>query len=362
MPRVARALGYFVRSLRAEESPFDRFLAGDPDALSHAALRGLDLFAGRARCSECHALEGKRPALTDGLFHDTGVAWRARRENGDKGRTVRTLAAPDLRRFKTPTLRDATRREFFMHDGSFDSLEAVVRYYAAGGSSDDPNLDPAIVPLGLSDAEVEAIVAFLGSLTGDQRPGRGSAAWEGRTERSEIRVFDRWRRPVAGVRVRILPAGDPLAGAGTEESKPVTVVTDGAGSAAFPTPPTTHYEARFPESILPDGGPRVPDTCRRAEIVLPVDGRFSFDVVFPAGTDPPSHCGASMVLGARWTLFPLERAWREGPLVVARYGHWLRDAAARLDFLLRDPLDPDAAPSIRLHLEPGVVPRVDRTR
>ncbi len=69
---VARALASFVRSLLVGDSPYDRYVLGDRDALSPAAKRGLELFRGKANCTACHA----GPNLTDEAFHNTGVAWR----------------------------------------------------------------------------------------------------------------------------------------------------------------------------------------------------------------------------------------------------------------------------------------------
>ena len=53
-----------------------------------------------------------------------------------------------------------------MHNGSLHTLEDVVRFYNTGGF-DHPGLDPLIRPLGLDDAEIRQLVAFLRSLTGD---------------------------------------------------------------------------------------------------------------------------------------------------------------------------------------------------
>ena len=47
-----------------------------------------------------------------------------------------------------------------MHDGSEKSLRSLVDFYDKGGG-DDPNLDPLIVPLGLTDKEKDALIAFM---------------------------------------------------------------------------------------------------------------------------------------------------------------------------------------------------------
>jgi cytochrome c peroxidase len=53
-----------------------------------------------------------------------------------------------------------------MHNGVFETLTEVVEFYNEGGGS-DPNKDPLLRPLGLSQQEVSDLTAFLESLTGD---------------------------------------------------------------------------------------------------------------------------------------------------------------------------------------------------
>ena len=53
-----------------------------------------------------------------------------------------------------------------MHDGSLPTLEAVVRFYVAGGAA-NVELDPLISPLDLDEGEIEALIAFLETLTGE---------------------------------------------------------------------------------------------------------------------------------------------------------------------------------------------------
>jgi cytochrome c peroxidase len=64
---LARALASYVRSILSGNSPFDRFVAGDRQALSPQAQAGLAVFRGRGRCTSCHL----GPTFTDELFHNT---------------------------------------------------------------------------------------------------------------------------------------------------------------------------------------------------------------------------------------------------------------------------------------------------
>jgi len=158
---VARALASYVRTLRSGDAPFDRFLAGDEAALTADAVVGFRLFVGRAHCSACHS----GPTLTDDDLHNTGISWGA----GDLGRYAVTREDGDRGRFKTPTLRNASLTAPYMHDGSLATLEEVVEFYDRGGNP-NPNLDPEIRPLRLTEHEKRQLLGFLRALTGSDPP------------------------------------------------------------------------------------------------------------------------------------------------------------------------------------------------
>ena len=162
---LARALAAYVRSIRAGGSRFDRFADGDRDALNALERRGLDLFQGRARCTRCHL----GALLTDLAFHNTGIAWR-NGEPADSGRAFVTGRAEDVGAFKTPTLRHVPRTAPYMHDGSLATLEEVIEFYDGGGHA-NPYLDQRLRPLGLTDRDKAALLAFLRSLEGHIQEG-----------------------------------------------------------------------------------------------------------------------------------------------------------------------------------------------
>jgi cytochrome c peroxidase len=155
---LARALASFERVLLLGDSRVDRFRAGDLSALTEGERHGLWLYESRAGCWRCHA--GRN--LTDEQFHNTGVSWG--KEPLDPGRQAVTRRKSDRGRFKTPTLRGLTATAPYMHDGSLATLEDVVEFYNAGGGK-NPNLDPAVVPLGLSVGDRRDLVAFLKALS-----------------------------------------------------------------------------------------------------------------------------------------------------------------------------------------------------
>jgi cytochrome c peroxidase len=154
---VEMALATFERSIVAEESPFDRWVAGDEQAVDEPVKRGFELFNGKGRCSGCHS----GWTFSDGSFHDIGMA-----SGGDIGRGRMFPSSVKLRyAFKTPTLRDVARRGPYMHDGSVPTLAAVVDLYDRGGI-DRPSRSELVGPLGLTEAEKTDLLAFLDSLTG----------------------------------------------------------------------------------------------------------------------------------------------------------------------------------------------------
>jgi cytochrome c peroxidase len=157
---LAQALASYVRTILAGGSPYDRYIAGDREALPEQARIGLQIFRRKGNCGSCHL----GPNLTDERYHNTGVAWRQERF-ADTGRFIVTGRDQDRGAFKTPTLRQVAARAPYMHDGSIATLEEVVEYYDRGGNR-NPNLDSELQPLGLSIEEKQALVAFLRSLSG----------------------------------------------------------------------------------------------------------------------------------------------------------------------------------------------------
>jgi cytochrome c peroxidase len=155
------ALASYVRTIVSGDSPYDRYLAGDPAALNDTEKLGLRLFTGKAGCSSCHL----GPNLTDEKFHNTGAG-----QDTDPGRAAVTGRQEDRGKFKTPTLREAARTPPYMHDGSLVTLDEVIDFYDKGGR-ENPQLDPEIRPLHLSAAEKSALKTFLAALNGKVRDG-----------------------------------------------------------------------------------------------------------------------------------------------------------------------------------------------
>jgi cytochrome c peroxidase len=158
---VAKAIATFERRVVSGSAPFDRWVAGEEDAISEDAQRGFMLFNTKARCEKCHS--GWR--FTDDSFHDIGVP------GTDLGRGAH-LAGIDVMQyaFKTPTLRNVDRRAPYLHDGSAATLEDIVDFYDRGGLVARASLSPELKPLGLNAGEKRELVAFLRTLTSEDAP------------------------------------------------------------------------------------------------------------------------------------------------------------------------------------------------
>jgi cytochrome c peroxidase len=161
VPKIEQALATFERSIVSDDAPFDRWIHGDEAAIGGAAKRGFALFNGKANCAACHS----GWAFTDASFHDIGVA-----KNDDIGRGRLFPTSVKLQyAFKTPTLRDVTRRGPYMHDGSLLTLDDVIDLYNRGGI-DRPSRDDAIHQLNLPQSEKADLLAFLQTLNGKSKP------------------------------------------------------------------------------------------------------------------------------------------------------------------------------------------------
>ncbi len=150
---VGKAIAAFERSIITNNSPFDRYMAGDKNAMGPAAIRGMKLFQNKARCTQCH--DGSN--FTDDSFHNLGVS-------KDVGRAAIVNDKTLTGAFKTPGLRNVTLTGPYMHDGSLGSLVEVIEFYNQGGGA-NKNLDKLMKPLNLTDEEIMDLLAFLGALT-----------------------------------------------------------------------------------------------------------------------------------------------------------------------------------------------------
>lgn len=198
---VAEAIGDYINAdWRSFDSPFDAYLAGDEAALTPEARSGMDLFYGKADCARCHS----GPLLTDQGFHAIGLPpfgpGRTRAFDPyarDVGRMGESDRLEDAYRFRTPSLRNVARTGPWGHNGAYPTLRGIVEHHLDPDAAlarwtpetanlpDAPWLDAIdfvvwqdrtemarqalyrdLQPIALTGSEVDALLAFLDSLTG----------------------------------------------------------------------------------------------------------------------------------------------------------------------------------------------------
>ena len=161
---IAEAIAAYERTVISTNSAFDKYVEGDLKAMDEAAVRGMALFKGKARCILCH--NGSN--FTDNQFHNLGVP-QVGPLTEDLGRYAVTRAEKDKGAFKTPTLRSISETAPYMHDGAFKTLEEVVDFLNSGGGA-NANLSALMKPLNLTVEERGDLIAFLKALTGEPIP------------------------------------------------------------------------------------------------------------------------------------------------------------------------------------------------
>tara|TARA_R110002072_G_scaffold49863_15_gene135024 strand:+ start:3417 stop:4541 length:1125 start_codon:yes stop_codon:yes gene_type:complete len=186
------AIAAFERTLVQTDTPYDNYLKGDQSALTDQQKRGLDLFVGKAQCATCHSgplLSNEKyynlgvPPATD--WDDDGLAQISfryelyakgsteemyRKTKDDPGFYFRSKEEADKGKFRVPSLRYTKYTQPYMHNGQLETLKDVVEFYNAGGGENEfaKNKTDLIKPLGLSPRDVDDLVAFIESMSGEE--------------------------------------------------------------------------------------------------------------------------------------------------------------------------------------------------
>jgi cytochrome c peroxidase len=163
MDNAAKAIAAYERTLITPNSPYDRFVAGDANAISAAAQRGMQRFAD-VGCTACHsgaAFSGPSLPAGTGFFmkfptYSDAVLVKQYDLEADPGRFAATGNEADRHMWRVPTLRNLVYTAPYFHNGAVKTLPDAVHVMAK------LQLDKE-----LTDAEVADIVAFLETLTGE---------------------------------------------------------------------------------------------------------------------------------------------------------------------------------------------------
>jgi len=189
--RIAFALASYQRTLTPDQTPWDRYQAGDLSALTPDQVLGMQIFAGAGHCIECHPA----PLFSDGLFHNLGIAPL----DAEAGRFDETGIPEDRGAFKTPSLRNAGLRPRLFHNGASPSLMdmssqlddpgSVYSIYMQGGGIHNFNVDPLLQPIGshgITENEMLATLDFVANALKDPRAEHGLPPFDHPTLRSTV--------------------------------------------------------------------------------------------------------------------------------------------------------------------------------
>lgn len=195
MKRITQAIAAYERTLVTRDSPYDRFVAGDRDAMTARQQRGMWLFQ-TVGCVNCHSgpnfsgasLVGPKNPYAPLFAHRSDYA-RRHDLAADKGKAE---AASGDGTWRIPTLRNVALTGPWFHNGAVDDLKEVVRVMATAQLnariSDDLGLRqeprwseerkvfetvPRVV---LSERDIDDLVAFLQALTSDMLAARAKTA------------------------------------------------------------------------------------------------------------------------------------------------------------------------------------------
>jgi len=154
---LTRSIAAFERSLVSQNSPYDRYLAGDSLAMTVSQRRGLRLFSDELYCIECHPGPHFTTYSTEnnGLYVDYGK---------DQGRYRINNLESDIGLFKVPSLRNLILTSPYMHDGSIKTLNEVLDHYVKGGAK-HPNQSKKVTAFTISDQQRKDLLNFFEALT-----------------------------------------------------------------------------------------------------------------------------------------------------------------------------------------------------
>ncbi len=165
---ILHVIAEFERSLESDgSSPFDRWMAGDEDAMTESQKRGHAIFLEKGKCFECHF----SPDFTGDEFRNIGLYDGVNLT--DKGRFDVTKDSSDLGKFKVPGLRNVALTGPYMHDGRFKTLREVIDFYDDFRPfvQNPINIDTLMIaPLHLTEQEKIDLEHFLISLTDEKIP------------------------------------------------------------------------------------------------------------------------------------------------------------------------------------------------
>jgi len=201
-PQFSRVFGQAIQAYEStlipDQTPFDKFLAGDGKALTDSQKKGFSVFGGKGHCTKCHAGAeltdaSVRFAQANGLinedfgdqgFHNIGVRpsaediGRAGTGGGNKVPFSQSGSPMDNGAFKTPGLRNVKFSAPYFHNGGKATLGDVVDFYARGGDFDNPEKARRITGFSMNAADRAGLIDFLMNALTDCRVEHDEAPFD----------------------------------------------------------------------------------------------------------------------------------------------------------------------------------------
>jgi len=192
-----QAVQAYESTLISDQTPMDRYLAGNRSALTQNQANGLNIFQGKGQCTVCHAGAEMTDASVsfytsngplnrdngDQGFHNDGV----RPTNEDLGRANSgpngvpwsvSGSSSDRGAFKTPGLRNVGLKRSYFHNGGKATLTDVVNFYNRGGDFANPEKSNDMKQLSLSSSDISALVDFMQNGLTDCRVAKEQAPFD----------------------------------------------------------------------------------------------------------------------------------------------------------------------------------------
>lgn len=173
--RIGFAIATYERTLVPDQTPYDLWVAGDPNAMTPDQITGLNAFRG-AQCDACHS----GGEFADHTFRNIGLRPIAE----DNGREAVTGLNSDRGKFRTVSLRNVGLKPTFMHNGAFTTLGQVLDFYRGVIPGFPDNRDP-LLPQIVPGTFRNAVIDFMANALTDPRVAAGLPPFDRPTLRSE---------------------------------------------------------------------------------------------------------------------------------------------------------------------------------
>jgi cytochrome c peroxidase len=155
---LTRSISAYERSLISMNSRFDQYQKGNTHAINATEKAGWKLFSETLYCTKCHPA----PNFTTYVAENNGL-YASYEGKSDQGRFRIHHDSLDIGKFKVPSLRNLPLTYPYMHDGSIESIDAVLDHYMKGGNG-HPLQHKGIVPFNLTAKERKQLKAFFNTL------------------------------------------------------------------------------------------------------------------------------------------------------------------------------------------------------